>query len=205
VAIKKDLLIKGFVLVFPPGIGRDGITSLQAKEARYFPKGSERLSGGWMMTGTQGPDLDGWRDGVLEPVVAGKSYFFRTEELDFDTVTRLKNWIVYTTTSDLLRWLNRMDSNKLAYVAVQFHARLTRPLLGMVLVLLGLSVILRDQNRNVFISAGMCLILCGFFFAACFSCQSLGNNEVISPALSAWLPVLFFGPLSFVMFDAVHT
>jgi len=80
---------------------------------------------------------------------------------------------------------------------------------GIILVMLGLSVILRDQNRNIFISAGLCLILCVVFFASIFACQYLGStpetSEYISPALAAWLPVIVFGPISFVMFDAVHT
>jgi lipopolysaccharide export system permease protein len=33
----------------------------------------------------------------------------------------------------------------------------------------------------------------------------LGDNDILGPALSAWLPVLFFGPLALVLFDAVHT
>jgi lipopolysaccharide export system permease protein len=70
---------------------------------------------------------------------------------------------------------------------------------------MGLSVILRDQNRNVFVSTGLCLVLCAVFFGACFACKHLGDNEFLSPALAAWLPVLGFGPLAFVLFDAVHT
>jgi lipopolysaccharide export system permease protein len=88
---------------------------------------------------------------------------------------------------------------------VLFHMRLTRPILGLILVFMGLSVILTDQNRNVFISAGLCLVLCGVFFAAIFAAKYLGDNDIISPALAAWLPVLGFGPVAFVMFDAVHT
>src|SRR5262249_52755607 len=103
------------------------------------------------------------------------------------------------------RELNKTDSPRLAAMAVLFHMRLTRPILGLILVFLGLSVILRDQNRHVFISAGLCLGLCAFFFAACFACQQLGNSDVLAPALAAWLPVLFFGPLAFVLFDAIHT
>jgi lipopolysaccharide export system permease protein len=204
VAIKKDMIVKDFVVVFPPKVGRESITALQAKEARYIPPGGEGQSGGWMLTTTKPEELDGWsRRDLLECIVPGQ-YFLRTD-LDFEKVTRLKNWHIYTPTWRLLEELNRLENNKLASVAVMFHMRLTRPILGMVLVFLGLSVILRDQNRNVFISAGMCLILCGFFFVACFTCQSMGNNEYLSPALAAWLPVLLFGPLSFVMFDAVHT
>ena len=74
-----------------------------------------------------------------------------------------------------------------------------------ILVLMGLSVILRDQNRNVFISTGLCLGLCAVFFAACLACKHLGDNEYLAPALAAWLPVILFGPLAFVNFDAIHT
>ena len=76
---------------------------------------------------------------------------------------------------------------------------------GLLLVFMGLSVILRDQNRNVFISTAQCLLLCGLFFGACFACRHLGDNEYLTPALAAWLPVLVFGPLAFVLFDAIHT
>jgi lipopolysaccharide export system permease protein len=75
----------------------------------------------------------------------------------------------------------------------------------MLLVLSGLSVILRDQNRNVFLSAGLCVVLCALFFTAQFVAKSLGDNEYVSPALAAWMPVLIFGPLSLALFDAVHT
>jgi lipopolysaccharide export system permease protein len=68
-----------------------------------------------------------------------------------------------------------------------------------------MSVILRDQNRNVFISAGLCLVLCAVFFAVGFGCKHLGEKELLSPALAAWLPVVVFGSLSFALFDAIHT
>jgi len=48
-------------------------------------------------------------------------------------------------------------------------------------------------------------VLCAAFFAARFTFKHLGDTELISPALSAWIPVFFFGPLSFVLFDAIHT
>jgi len=51
--------------------------------------------------------------------------------------------------------------------------------------------------------------LCVVFFASIFACQYLGKDEFfaqyISPALAAWLPVIVFTPVAFVMYDAVHT
>ena len=90
-------------------------------------------------------------------------------------------------------------------MAVLFHTRMTRPILGLVLVVMGLGVILRDQNRNVIISAGMCLVLCAVYFASLYACKMLGDNELLPPALAAWAPVLVYGPLGLVLFDAVHT
>lgn len=203
-AVKKGLLIKDFFVGIPPQPGRQRHISLQAKEAHYIPPSSEKHSGGWLLTSTKPAELDDWKEEEILEWIAPGQYFLYTTEADFDLVTRIKNWQIYTPTWKLLRVLTQ-DGNKLAAVAVMFHMRLTRPILGMILVFLGLSVILRDQNRNIFISAGLCLLLCGFFFGVCFTCQALGNYEFLSPVMAAWAPVILFGPFSLVTFDAVHT
>jgi lipopolysaccharide export system permease protein len=205
---RKDKLVKPFYVTIPSGVAHT-LLHLNAEEARYIPRseGNPR-SGGWLMTGTTPAELDHGDNAVpckyLEQIDPGK-YFLHTTEVDFDTVTRDRGWFRLASTEKLYEELHKPESTRLASMAVLFHMRLTRPFLGMILVVMGLSVILRDQNRNVFISAGMCIVLCGIFFAACFASKQLGENEILPPALAAWLPVLFFGPLSFVMLDAVHT
>ena len=204
-AYRKEMLVKDVTVVIPQKLG-DGIIHLQAKEARYVPPGENpERTGGWMLSHTTPTEL-ATLNGIegLEWIASG-TYFLKTSHVDFDVVTRSKHWFSYVPTWRLIQDLGRVDSTQLASVAVVFHMRLTRPALGMILVFMGLSVILRDQNRNVFISAGMCLVVFGVFYAAMFLCKYLGDYEHLSPALAAWLPVLGFGPLSFVMFDAVHT
>ena len=207
-AVKKGMLLKDFICVFTPNQSQQTIKPLQAKEAHYIPpEPGNQHSGGWLLMSASCPNLEGWRrDDLLETIVPGQSFFLHTSpDIDFERVTRLTNWHVYTPTWKLLFELSR-DGGKLPGVAVLFHMRLTRPILGMILVFLGLSVILGEQNRNIFISAGLCLLLCGLFFMSCFTCQALGNQESLSPTLAAWLPVLVFGPLAGVMyFDAIHT
>jgi lipopolysaccharide export system permease protein len=175
---------------------------VKAKEACYIPGPGSR-QGGWELVGTTPRDV-GSIPGLLEQRDSGR-YFLHTREVDFEAVTRNPNWFIMASTPQLYDELQSPESIRLASMAVLFHTRLTRPILGMILVLLGLSVILRDQNRNVIISSGMCLVLCGVFFAACYACKMLGDNEYLNPALAAWMPVLFFGPHSLVLFDAVHT
>jgi lipopolysaccharide export system permease protein len=204
-AFKKDLLITEFTAVVRHQ-RTDTVLHLQAKEARYVPPGEAEYSGGWMLSETTPAefDVDRLRDLGIELIEPG-AYFVRTTFVDFDLLTRSKNWDKYESTWRLVELMGHIDSTQLAGVAVVFHMRLTRPLLGMVLVLLGMAVILRDQNRNIFISAGLCVVLGGFFYGVCIACKYLGDFEYLSPALAAWLPVLSFGPLSLAMFDAVHT
>lgn len=207
-AVKKEKRIKQFHAVIPAHISGTALVLLQAREATYIPEieGDQR-SGGWLLREVKDADAVVWpkeRENILRPLGDG-TFFLKTRDVDIETLTRVKNWHLYIPTWDLLKELDKAsNSTQNAYLAVAFHQRLTRPLVGLILILLGLSVILRDQNRNIFISAGLCLMLVAVFFATIFACQYLGR-DTLSPALAAWLPVFIFGPVSLVMFDAVHT
>ena len=198
-AVRGKKTIRNFRCLIPDKITGNQI-HISAREAEYQPE-----AGRWALSGSTPVNLDAI-PGLLEVTdgAAGRYYLY-TRHADFEAMVRNPKWFNMTSTRKLYLELQRPESTRLAAIAVQFHTRLTRPLLGMVLVLLGLSVILRDQNRNVFISSGVCLALCGLFFAAMHACRMLGDNELISPALAAWLPVLGFGPFAVVLFDAVHT
>lgn len=205
IANRHTRIARHFCCTVPETMG-SGLLHLTADEACYVPRaeGVPR-SGGWLMTHTRPAELEKDRRlNVLEQIDPGK-YFLHTEEVDFETFTRGRNWFLLSSTWKLYREMCKPDSMRLPAMAVLFHMRLTRPIMGLLLVFLGLSVILRDQNRNVFISAGLCLMMCALFFGACFACKHFGDHEILSPALAAWMPVLFFGPLAFVLFDAVHT
>jgi lipopolysaccharide export system permease protein len=204
IASRKNKVVRGFAVTIPEHMA-NGLVHLLAQEARYFPPGNGRYSGGWLLTDTQPPQLENWNNpDILEMIDPGK-FFLYTKEVDLVTLTRSSKWFIYTSTSQLLEELEKPESKRLSPMAVLFHMRLTRPILGLILVFLGLSVILRDQNRNIFIAAGLCLGMCAMVYAAMFGCKFLGDHDYLPPALAAWLPVLFFGPMGFVLFDAVHT
>ncbi len=202
---RRQGFVRKFACLLPESITPD-LLHLMAQEAYYYPPGEGPCGGGgWLLTRTQPAELESWNNtAVLEFLDSGK-YFLHTKDVDFDCVTRNRTWFVFASTRQLLTELNRPESTRLASMAVLFHMRLTRPILGLILVFMGLSIILRDQNRNVFVSTALCLVLCAAFYGACFTCKHLGDNEYLSPTLAAWLPVLFFGPLGFVLFDAIQT
>jgi lipopolysaccharide export system permease protein len=212
---RKEQVIRPLYCTIMPGMEGRNLVHLNAQEARYVAPdpGNPRRTGGWLLTDVTSSEIDRSDTAsvvptdILEPIDAGTGkYFLHTpKEATFETLTRERNWYRLASTKKLYQDLQDPNSARIPAMAVLFHMRLTRPILGMILVLMGLSVILRDHNRNVFISAGMCLVLCAVFFAAIFAGKQLGENDIVPPALAAWLPVLFFGPISLAMFDAVHT
>lgn len=204
VGSRKEMVVTEFFVTIPDGLG-SSLIHLSADRAQYIPpQTGKSRTGGWLLTGTKPESLPNWNQPFLEMIDPGK-YFLKTQVVNFDVITRPRNWFNFASTRRLHQELMRADVPRAAAMAVLFHMRLTRPILGMILVIMGLSIILRDQNRNVFISAGMCLLLCGIFFAAQFATKQLGDNDYVAPALAAWIPVLVFGPMAFVMFDAIHT
>jgi lipopolysaccharide export system permease protein len=183
----------------------NGLVHLSAREARYIPPNHELYSGGWLLTDTSPPEVAGWDNPRLARMIDPGKWFVYTRSTTFDTMTRNSTWYMFFSTARLHDLLHSSDSRRMDSVAVLFHIHMTRPIVGMLLVCMGLSVILRDSNRHVFISAGLCLVLCTIFYAAVYGCKFLGDHELLAPALAAWLPVLIFGPLAFVMFDSIHT
>jgi lipopolysaccharide export system permease protein len=214
VGSRKELLVKEFYVVIPQNIA-GALINLSAVEAHYVPPGqgtytgvdgfSSDRRGGWLLTRTTPAELENWNNKeVLESIDPGK-YFLKTAEVDFDVITRARNWYNFASTARLCSELRKADSARLAAMAVLFHTRLVRPLLGFILVLSGVALILKDQNRNIFISAGFCVGLCGIFFAVTFACKSLGDNEYLPPSLAAWAPILYFGPFSVAWFERMQT
>ena len=204
-ASRKEQMVRKFQCLIPEGIGGSQV-HLTAQQAHYVNNGPKQR--GWELLNTHPADLSEygtWENNKILEVKDVGRYFLHTREVDFETVTRPSDWFRYASTYRLYEELQKPESSRLAAMAVLFHTRLTRPLLGMLLVFLGLSVILRDQNRNVILSAGSCLLLCGVFFLCSYGCKMLGENDYLAPALAAWLPLLIFGPLAIVFFDAVHT
>src|SRR5262249_55937284 len=162
-AVRRTMTVKNFRCVIPENVAGN-LLHISAQEAIYHPNEDEPHKGKWELTGCTPKDdkVDPIPE-ILEVLDAGR-YYLHTRTVDFETLVRDPKWFTLASTQRLYQELQKPESTRLAAIAVLFHTRLTRPLLGMVLVFMGLSVILRDQNRNVIVSAGLCLVLCAVFF-----------------------------------------
>jgi len=191
-----------FCATIPESIAAN-LVHLVADEARFTSLGPRQ--GVWELTGTKPAELvEMPENNVIEVVDKGRYRLF-VRDVTFDALTRRMNWYIWASTPRIWEELRRSDGNRQLGMAVIFHQRLARPVVGILLVLLGISMILRDQNRNMILSVGGCLGLCGLFFIVIQSCRTLGENDLLSPVLAAWIPILVFAPFTLPLFDAVHT
>lgn len=181
-----------------------GMLHMTAAEGVYVPPGDGPLTGGWMLTRTNPDTFDGPLPTNVTALGTGR-FFLKVTDADYDAVCRGGTWYIYAPTSKLREMLSDPEPRRRGKMAVMFHTRLTRPLVGSVMVILGLSVILWNPNRHVIISAGLCMALSAALNLFVIACKYLGDQDVLPPPLAAWLPVMLFGPLAVVAFDSVHT
>jgi len=89
-------------------------------------------------------------------------------------------------------------------IAQAKHGRFTQPLINMLLLLLGIPFFLTREPRPVLTSGAICVGVGGLFFVFSFISQNLIYSSSL-PALSAWLPIIVFGPLVVVLLDSIRT
>jgi lipopolysaccharide export system permease protein len=202
---RKDRKIENFCATFPDS-SPSGMLHLTAGEAFYIPPGGgDPLTGGWMLTSTM-PET--FRPGAVPTnltVLGPGRAFLKTETADYDTVSRGGTWYVFASTPRLKEMLTGAEPRRQVKLAVLYHTRVTRPLVGFLLVVVGVSVILWNPSRHVVLSAGLCLGIGLGYYVCWFGCKALGDGDFVPPPLAAWLPVMIYGPLALVSFDAVHT
>ncbi len=106
----------------------------------------------------------------------------------------------YTSTWQMIQGLRNPSLDLGADIQVAMHARLLQPLLDITLILIGIPLILTQSNRNVFVSAFLCLGIVAVFYVVTLICQWAGNNNLlIGPVLAAWMPLIIFAPLAYTM------
>jgi len=200
---RKDRRVDRFCATFPEN-SPSGMVHVTAEEAVYVPKGEAELSGGWMLTAVSPELLPDPLPTNFTQLGPGRG-FLKTDTADYDTVRRGGTWYIYASTARLREMLGSDEARRQVKLAVLFHSRITRPLIGMLLVLLGISIILWNPNRHMALSAGLCMAIGTGYYGCIIGCTAIGNSALVSPALSAWLPVMIYGPIAFVAFDMIHT
>ena len=82
---------------------------------------------------------------------------------------------------------------------VALHARILRPVLDFALLLVGLPLVITRAGENVYLAAGMCLVVVVGAQVTILASHWLGAYGVLRPpSLAAWLPVIILVPIASV-------
>jgi lipopolysaccharide export system permease protein len=200
---RRDRKVDRLNITFPEN-SPSGMIHMTAAEGVYVQPGDGPLTGGWMLTRTTPDSFEGPLPTNLTALGTGR-FFLKVQDADFEAVCRGGTWYIYAPTTRLREMLADPEPRRRGKMAVLFHTRMTRPLVGSIMVILGLSVILFNPNRHVIISAGLCMGLSAALNLFVIACKYLGDQDVLPAPLAAWLPVMLFGPIALVAFDSVHT
>jgi lipopolysaccharide export system permease protein len=84
------------------------------------------------------------------------------------------------------------------------HLRFTQPLMNIIMLLVGIPFLLTREPNRLIINMFYCVAVSVVVFAGTFVIFQMGGTT-LDPLLSAWLPVMIFGPLAAVMLDFIHT
>ena len=88
---------------------------------------------------------------------------------------------------------------------VLLHYHLTFPISNLLLLLLGLPFVLRQESRSTMLGMVIAILICAAYFAFDGMMRNLGDKEVLHPVLAAWFGVVLFGSLGVVLLDNVKT
>ncbi|MDY6913202.1 MAG: LptF/LptG family permease [Planctomycetota bacterium] len=133
--------------------------------------------------------------------LSGGEMFYPSDLTIDDLILRRDiRWLDFMSSSQLNRLLQLDQVSNRDAALLTKHLRVTSPINNLVMLLLGLPFILSRQ-RNIKASAALCLLMVAAFYAFIYICRYVE----LGPTLSAWLPVLLFGPVAAVMLDSIKT
>lgn len=128
---------------------------------------------------------------------------FVASDVSFEQLAGGKRWRQLSSTVELIGGLHNPSLEPGADVSVLVHSRLVQPLLDMTLVFLGLPLVLRRENRNMFLAIGLCMGLVISFIGVVELCKIIGEIYLVPASLAAWLPLMIFGPMAVAMYDTI--
>ncbi len=121
---------------------------------------------------------------------------FVVSDVTFEQLASGKAWQQYSSAADLIAGLRNRSLDYGADVRVAIHSRFVQPLLDVTLLFLGLPMVMRRENRNVFIAIAVSAAIVAVFMLVVMGFQHLHFIYPISPALAAWAPLMIFVPLA---------
>jgi len=132
-----------------------------------------------------------------QPWLSSRQCFVVTS-IEFAELRGGSAWKQYASTLDMIGRLRSPSSHVGDDLRLTVHKRFVQPILDFTLLLLGIPILLKQQDRHLFWVMGATFVTVGIFMVSTMLIQSLSVGSTnLPPYLGAWLPALIFGPIAF--------
>ncbi len=122
---------------------------------------------------------------------------FIPSELEFGALRGGGGWKQYASTIDMITRMRSPLNHFGDDLKVTVHTRFVQPILDMTLLMMGLPIVLKRQDRHIFYIAGATLMTVGMFMGITLAIQSVASSGTyLPPFLGAWLPIVLFTPFA---------
>lgn len=196
-----------FVLPFPRVA--ETLTEIKARKAEFFAASGNRPNG-WLLQGTdlkfeELPLTTFGKKCVRKG--PGENDLFIRSDVGFDRLyNRDKNY-EFLSTPELMRRIKNVSFGLVSIRAqsLYLHQRFTKPLINMIVVLLGVPLVARRESTGLIINLALCAAAMGLVFAVVQVFLYLGKANLIPSDLAAWAPVILCGTASAWMSGLVRS
>ena len=181
---------------------------LQAGKGRYLPADQDHPAGFLLEDVTIPEGLDSIPSITFEsnPVLLTahdhawlKSLqCFVVTDVEFGELSGGNAWKQYASTFDMIARLRSRSGYLGDELKLTVHKRFVQPMLDFSLVLLGIPILLKQQDRHLFWVMGGTFFTVAVFMLSTMLIHSLASGSTsLPPYLGAWLPLLIYGPIAF--------
>lgn len=130
---------------------------------------------------------------------------FLASSIGFADMIRKPNWMEFASTFDLIRELRQSEIRNWQTLRIRIHGRILQPALHMLLVLIGIPFVLQWEQRNIYRSIAVSMLLSAFFFVVSQIASQFATFGYVDPMTAAWFPVFIFTPVAFALFHKMGT
>ena len=185
---------------------------ISAQNAYYVPKNEEHPAG-YLLKEVQKPttlltDSSLTLDGKTIIYTPKDATWLAADEcfvvcnIPFGYLATNETWRGYASTWEFVSAIRSQSLDLGNDIDSVIHSRVTQPFLDMTLLFLGLPIILRRSDRNVFKALGIVALLVAFFLLVQYGSLFFGRNSEM-PVLGAWFPLMLFVPIAIYQYRTI--
>lgn len=173
------------------------LTPITASQALAVPA-AEGQPAGWLLQGVKPqfdklPLTDLGRKLIL-PGANDDQLFIRTD-ITFDQLMNRDSSYEYLSTADLMARVRNPSFSRRSVrtQSLYLHSRLTKPLMNLIVVFVGVPFICRRESTSLLKNVGVCATVLGVMFGCNEFFQYLAKVSLISGESAAWAPIIIWG------------